>query len=1138
MASTYTLPIAPTPHAHGHERSHAHLHSHSHSHAHSHSQYSTCSHGSAAHSSPIHAHSHRHRQPDMSGTAPSPYADHHGHAHSSNDSAWSLQPFVTARSRPWPRAGSPPRKNAAAKYGFSPVSPIDESHQPLVPALSSSWLAFPEALTALLIPLPFLFASLAYPTVAERPPAVHSPDAASHAQLLHALALASATLLLVGLVASISSSLPPLDRRKAEAAPGTFTLGTVPKRMAYSALSVWLPFYASMQLGGARVALALLTAVAAGLGALDRKPGKHTPWDDIRRTLRTRKATCGAIALAMAADSLVVGTASDALLGYASLLVSMFLVPPPLPTAAWSLIMGSQGQTSYVAQASGRASLPKPSSPLVTSFDDTLLTIASGLSLALVAVLYWLLSASIPCVASHTIAFSALSIASATALVFLSLPVALRSQKHIGLAFGSLLTAAVHSWEQYPTSIFLWLGFPMTCAGIVGAVIVLIEKDSRRIAYFGVLNLSFMLIQFFYGFVSGSLGLLTDSIHMLFDCAGLAVGLAAAVMSKWRPNARFPYGYGKIDTLSGFANGVFLLLVSVEIILDAFERLWQGHELQRLNELLIVSILGFIVNIVGLTAFGHAHHGHGHDHGHGHAGHDHGHGHGHSHSHDNENMHGIFLHILADALGSVAVIISTLLTKYYGWSGWDPIASCIIAILIFLSAIPLVKSSGARLMLSLPNDLEYSVRNTLGELGTLRGVVGYAVPKFWLEDEGAAHAEAHAKEAEHDSPLAKAFPAAMLEAAAADPAILTRAAEIAEQLKTRQTGANAAAALFEPVNTFNAAAQYINVTKGSGHEYVAPGPGDLRGPCPGLNAFANHNFLPHNGYATVQQYVDATTKVVGMGPVLALFLSAFGGAMDGDILSWSMGGKPSLAQGGVTGILGNGISASHNKYEGDASPTRPDLYEAGNNYMVVKSQFQDLITQSPGSVTMESLTSFRSYRFDQQIANNPYFFNGPFTGIGVQPAAYTFIYRFMANHSAENPVGELSHETLQSWVGVQGSNGNYMPQFGTERIPDNWYRRALEYPYEVEYLSADLVNAALLHPKFLDIGGLTKGNNLACFAYQVAAQAKPDIALGLLTQLNNVLAQISSKLACPQLSAIDQSILEQYPGYQKAAVYA
>lgn len=89
-------------------------------------------------------------------------------------------------------------------------------------------------------------------------------------------------------------------------------------------------------------------------------------------------------------------------------------------------------------------------------------------------------------------------------------------------------------------------------------------------------------------------------------------------------------------------------------------------------------------------------------------------------------------------------------------------------------------------------------------------------------------------------------------------------------------------------------------------------------------------------------------------------------------------------------------------------------------------------------MTLDSLTSFRSHRFDTQIANNPYFFNGPFSGVLVQPAAYTFIYRFMANHSAENPVGLLSYDVIQSWFGVQGSKGNYNAVVGTERIPDNW----------------------------------------------------------------------------------------------------
>jgi hypothetical protein len=56
----------------------------------------------------------------------------------------------------------------------------------------------------------------------------------------------------------------------------------------------------------------------------------------------------------------------------------------------------------------------------------------------------------------------------------------------------------------------------------------------------------------------------------------------------------------------------------------------------------------------------------------------------------------------------------------------------------------------------------------------------------------------------------------------------------------------------------------------------------------------------------------------------------------------------------------------------------------------------------------------------------------------VQPAAYQFIYRFMANHSAEHPAGQLTYDVVQSWFGVKGSNKNYNAVQGTERIPDDW----------------------------------------------------------------------------------------------------
>ena len=223
---------------------------------------------------------------------------------------------------------------------------------------------------------------------------------------------------------------------------------------------------------------------------------------------------------------------------------------------------------------------------------------------------------------------------------------------------------------------------------------------------------------------------------MLFDCLALLLGLFAVVMSKYPPSSQFPYGLGKMDTLAGFANGVFLMLISVEIVLEAIERLVEPVEVKRIGELLAVSSMGLAVNLVGIWAFDHAHH---------HPGHGHSHSHEHSHSHDgghSENMHGIFLHVLADTLGSVAVVISTLLVQHFGWPGFDPLASVFIAVMIFISAIPLVLSSAGGLLLTVPPGTEYTLREILSGVAGLRGVVGCCVPRFWTDvDESAGEGE-------------------------------------------------------------------------------------------------------------------------------------------------------------------------------------------------------------------------------------------------------------------------------------------------------------------------------------------------------------------------------------------------------------
>ncbi|KAE8445263.1 hypothetical protein EG329_013635 [Mollisiaceae sp. DMI_Dod_QoI] len=229
---------------------------------------------------------------------------------------------------------------------------------------------------------------------------------------------------------------------------------------------------------------------------------------------------------------------------------------------------------------------------------------------------------------------------------------------------------------------------------------IMADKDSRRIFYFMSLNFAFMLVQAFYGYLTDSLGLLSDSIHMFFDCLALGVGLFASMASKWPPSERFPYGFGKIESLSGFGNAVFLMLISVEILAEAAERLVEGRETKRLAELFVKA---------------HTHVAH-------------------AHSHENENMHGIFLHVLADTMGSAAVMVSTALIYFTGFNGWDPLASCVIAILIFLSSIPLLKSSAKKLLLTIPDEIEYTLRDTLAGVSDLRGVQSYNVPRFWMGD--------------------------------------------------------------------------------------------------------------------------------------------------------------------------------------------------------------------------------------------------------------------------------------------------------------------------------------------------------------------------------------------------------------------
>ena len=176
------------------------------------------------------------------------------------------------------------------------------------------------------------------------------------------------------------------------------------------------------------------------------------------------------------------------------------------------------------------------------------------------------------------------------------------------------------------------------------------QDESYRFISMAVLTSTMMLAEVIVGFLSGSLTLLSDSLHMFSDLAALIVGyLAHRYSLKLNENnvikeGNFdPYntiGYLRMEVVGALINGCILLTLCFTMFMEALHRIGlESHDISEVDLVLIVGGLGLFINILGLIIFGHGSHIHGgHGHGHGHS-HDSG-GHSHSHDHDGRKSEG------------------------------------------------------------------------------------------------------------------------------------------------------------------------------------------------------------------------------------------------------------------------------------------------------------------------------------------------------------------------------------------------------------------------------------------------------------------------------------------------------------------
>ncbi len=169
------------------------------------------------------------------------------------------------------------------------------------------------------------------------------------------------------------------------------------------------------------------------------------------------------------------------------------------------------------------------------------------------------------------------------------------------------------------------------------------------------------------GWLSNSLALLADAGHMLTDVAALSLTLAAIWFAARPATAKKTFGYYRYEILAAFVNGIALVLISVWVIYEAFER-WQTPQNVKGFEMTAVAVGGLIVNIIAAFLL---HGGHEHD----------------------LNMRGAWLHVMGDLLGSVAAIVAGVLILAFGWIWADAASSVLISLIIIFGAWNLIKES-------------------------------------------------------------------------------------------------------------------------------------------------------------------------------------------------------------------------------------------------------------------------------------------------------------------------------------------------------------------------------------------------------------------------------------------------------------
>ncbi|USX20250.1 cation diffusion facilitator family transporter [Oxalobacteraceae bacterium OTU3REALA1] len=202
----------------------------------------------------------------------------------------------------------------------------------------------------------------------------------------------------------------------------------------------------------------------------------------------------------------------------------------------------------------------------------------------------------------------------------------------------------------------------------------------RAFAIAIVLNLAFVGIEFFYGFLANSTALMADAGHNLSDVLGLMLAWGAAILAKRLPNQRYTYGLRSTSMLAALFNAMLLMVACGGIAFEAVQQLAHPEPVGGLT-VSVVAGVGILVNGFSAWLFM-------------------------SGSKDDINIRGAYLHLAADAAISLGVLVAGVIVRYSGWNWVDPAVSMVIVAIIVYSTWSLLKQSLRMMLAAVPDNVD------------------------------------------------------------------------------------------------------------------------------------------------------------------------------------------------------------------------------------------------------------------------------------------------------------------------------------------------------------------------------------------------------------------------------------------------